>query len=235
MLKIRILPAVVIAAFGAVACGDDGDATGPQTTASVRFVNAITDASSAMVLTADGEVVGSSLGFGQQATTCTSVHSGTTSFAVAPTSGSGVASAALTTATANLAMGGNYTILATGTSEDPHFIVLGNNTFDGNLASTQAAIRFVNLMPTMDGETNTLNVFTGPYMFGGPTYRDVSFGSSTTFSTTAAGGQTFIFTDIENQEIFRSTGLNLEGGKVYTIAVLPTASGGFQLMAIGGC
>lgn len=229
MSKIMVLP-VLAAMLGTAACGEDGSGiTGSETTAEVRFVNAVTDADGNLALAANGTTVGPSLGFGQQASVCSSVGAGTTSLAVA------AAGSASSPHTANLAAGGNYTIIASGSAEDPQFIVLGNNSFDGNLASTQAAIRFVNLMPTIDGEFSTFNVFTGPYMFGGPTNRDVRYGASTVYSTTAAGQQTFIFTDAENQEIFRSTGLNLQGGAVYTIAVLPTASGGFQLMAIGSC
>jgi hypothetical protein len=227
-----ILPALALA-LGAAGCSDDGDVSGVGTTASVRFVNAVADAPGNLILTADGGIVGS-LGFASQASTCTTIESGTTvlSLSTATTGGNSAAGSVLTEQSAQLAPGGDYTIIATGNAADPQFLVLSNNSFDGNLNSAQTAVRFANLMTS--GQS-TFNVFTGSNMFGEPTYMDLKFGAWTAYTKMAAGAQTYIFTDPDAEEIFRSQGLNLEGGKTYTIAVMPTASGGFQLLAITGC
>jgi hypothetical protein len=138
-----------------------------------------------------------------------------------------------TTHSANLVGGGNYTVIAYGVVADPRFLVLTNNSFDGNVASTEVAVRFVNLMTS--GES-TFNIFTGTNMFGAPTYEDLRFGAWTAYTRTVAGTQTYIFTDQADEEIFRTAGqLNLRGDATYTIAVMPTSSGGFQLLPITGC
>jgi hypothetical protein len=229
-----ILPALALAA-GAAACSDDADPSGPGTTASIRFVNAIPDAPGNLLLTADGSSVGSALGFASQGATCSIVGAGTTLLALdaATTGGSGAARVLVTTQSADLAAGGDYTVIATGTAADPQFLILSNNSFDGSLNDAQAAVRFVNLMTS--GQSR-FNIFTGANMFGEPTYTGLTFGSWTAYTKLGAGGQTYIFTGPDDQEIFRTSGqLSLQGGGIYTIAVLPTASGGFQLIPITGC
>ena len=229
-----ILPALAMA-LGAAGCSDDSDVSGLETTASIRFVNAIADAPGNLLLTANGTAVGSALGFASQASACTTVDAGTTVLELnaATSGGTGVAGSLLTTQSANLAGGGDYTVIATGTAANPQFLVLSNNSFDGNVGSTQTAVRFVNLMTS--GQ-RTFNIFTGSNMFGDPTYSDLTFGSWTPYTRMGAGGQTYIFTNPNDEEIFRTTGqLNLEGGETYTIAVMPTATGGFLLMPITGC
>jgi hypothetical protein len=225
MKAMKLILPVVAMAVGAAGCSEDSDVSGLDATASVRFVNAISDAPGALLLTANGNAVGSALAFGSQASTCTTVDAGETVLALA---GSVPA-----TYTANLAGGGNYTVIAYGVAAEPHFLVLTNNSFDGNVAPTEVAVRFANLVPS--GE-NTFNIFTGANMFGDPTYEDVTLGVWTAYTRTSAGTQTYIFTDAQNEEIFRTNGqLNLQGDATYTIAVLPRASGGFQLLPITGC
>ena len=229
-----ILPALAMA-LGAAGCSDDSGVSGLETTASIRFVNAIPDAQGNLLLSANGNAIGSTLGFAAQAPTCTTVDAGTTvlSLNASTSGGNGAAGSLLTTQSANLAAGGNYTVIATGAAADPQFLVLSNNSFDGNVGSTQTAVRFVNLMTS--GQ-RTFNIFTGANMFGDPTYSDLTFGSWTPYTKMGAGGQTYIFTNPDDEEIFRTTGqLNLEGGETYTIAVMPTATGGFLLMPITGC
>ena len=222
-------------ALGAAACSDNGDVAGLDGTVSVRFVNAIADAPGSLLLTADGEAVGSPLAFASQASTCTTVHAGNTvlSLTTSASGGNGVANTSLTTQAVNLVAGGHYTILAMGTAADPQFLVLNNDSFDGNVGSTETAVRFANVMSS--GQS-TFNIFTGANMFGDPTYSNVRFGFWTTYTKMAAGPQTFIFTNADAQEIFRTSGqLSLQARGIYTIAVMPTASGGFQLLPIAGC
>jgi hypothetical protein len=225
MKAMKMILPVVALALGAAGCSENSDVAGLDAVASVRFVNAISDAPGDLLLTANGNALGGALGFASQATTCATVDAGLTVL--------GLGGSVPATYSANLAGGGNYTVIAYGVAAEPHFLVLTNNSFDGNVASSEVAVRFLNLVAS--GE-NTFNIFTGANMFGDPTYEDVRLGVWTPYTRTAAGAQTYIFTDAENEEIFRTTGqLNLQGDATYTIAVLPRASGGFQLMPITGC
>jgi hypothetical protein len=229
-----ILPLAM--ALGAAACSDNGDLTGPDAAVSVRFVNAIADAPGSLLLTANGTAVGSPLAFGSQAATCTTVPAGNTvlTLTAAATGTDGVARPSLTTQSVALAAGGNYTVIAMGNAADPQFLVLRNDSFDGNVGSTETAVRFANLMSS--GE-RTFNIFTGSNLFGDPTYANVTFGFWTTYTKMAAGPQTYIFTNSDAQEIFRTTSgqVSLQARGIYTIAVMPTASGGFHLLPIAGC
>jgi hypothetical protein len=234
MRGVKLILSLAVA-IGAAGCSEDGDTVGPDTTASIRFVNAIVDARGSLLLTANGDMVGSALAYGSQASTCSSVDAGITvlSLNTSASGGNGIAGALLGTRGTNLAAGGNYTVIATGTSDDPQFIVLSNNSFDANLNSNQAAVRFINLMATRAG---TFNIFTGANMFGEPTYADLGFAASTSYTVNAAGAQTFIFTNEDDEEIFRTSGqLDLQGGAAYTIAVMPAADGGFRLLPVTAC
>jgi hypothetical protein len=222
-------------ALGVAACSDNGDVTGPGAAVSIRFVNAIADAPGSLLLTANGVAVGSPLGFASQSATCATVPPGNTvlSLTASASGADGVARPSLTTQVAALAAGGNYTVIAMGSAADPQFLVLRNDSFDGNVGSTETAVRFANLMTS--GQ-RTFNIFTGSNMFGDPTYSNVTFGFWTTYTKMAAGPQTFIFTNPDAQEIFRTSGqLSLQARGIYTIAVMPTASGGFQLLPVAGC
>ena len=240
MKKGLILPVLALALVVG-ACEDDEDGTGPNTQqAQIRFVNAIGGVNGNLALTANGTMVGSALGFGSSASTCTRVNSGsaTLAFGTANTGGTGISGTALETMTQNLAAGGNYTIIATGTAADPQFLVF-NNTSTTTIPTGQTAVRFVNLVPSLTGgASSTFNVFTGTTTTGTPLASSVSFATQpTTFTNIQPGSTTFTFTNAQGQTIFSNgTGLNLTAGTTNAVAILPNSAGtGFQLVNLTAC
>jgi hypothetical protein len=239
MKKGLIMPVLALALV-AGACEEDDDTTGPNTQASVRFVNAISGVNGNLALTANGNMVGSALGFGAMANTCTRVNSGNASFAfgTANSGGTGISGTALLTETVPLQSGGNFTVVATGTATNPDFVVLNNNQFSGTVGANQTAVRFVNLVPTLNGGgTSSFNVFTGT---GDGTERasNLGFGSTSNFATFGSGSTTMTFRDADGDVIYTNagTGLNLASGSVNTVAILPNATGtGYQLVNITAC
>ena len=238
MKKGLILPVLALALV-AGACEEDEDPTGTGTTASVRFVNAIGGVTGNVVLTANGTTVGSAQGFGTMGSTCSTVTAGTRSlaFGTANTAGTGISGTALFTQNQTFAAGGDYTVIATGTTTNPRFVVLNNDAFTGTVASGQAAVRFVNLVPTVGTSASNFNVFTGTATTGTPTASAVGFGNTSNFSTMTSGASTFTFTNVTGgTTVFSGTGLNLTSGSVNTVAILPNATGtGYQLVNITGC
>src|SRR5688572_26620646 len=167
-MKKLILPVLALALV-AGACDEDEDSTGPNTQASVRFVNAIPGLTGNLALTANGTMVGSALGFGSAASQCTRINSGSTTlaFGTANTGGTGISGTALETIMQSLTAGGNVTVVATGTAADPQFLVFNNTST--TVPSGQTAVRFVNLVPTLTGgASSTFNVFTGTTTTGTP-------------------------------------------------------------------
>lgn len=238
MKKGLILPVLALALFTG-ACEEDEDTTGPDTQASVRFVNAIGGVTGNLALTADGAMIGSALGFGAMGTQCARVSSGsaTLAFGAANSGGTGISGTALSTQTQNFVAGGNYTVIATGTAASPSFVVLNNNAFTGTVGTNQTAVRFLNLVPTLSGGTSTFNVFTGTGT-GTEQATNLTFGSTSNFATLASGSTTLSFRDAQGNTIFTNagTGLNLQGGTVNTVAILPNATGtGYQLVNITAC
>lgn len=238
MKKGLILPVLALALVVG-ACDEDDDSTGPNTQASVRFVNAIPGLTGNLALTANGSMVGSALGFGNAATQCTRVNAGSTTlaFGTANSGGTGISGTALETMTQNLTAGGNVTVVATGTAADPQFLVFNNTST--NVPQGQTAVRFVNLVPSLTGgASSTFNVFTGTTTTGTPLASSIAFASQpTTFSNIQPGSTTFTFTNSAGNTIFTNTGgLNLTANTVNTVAILPNAAGtGFQLVNLTAC
>lgn len=239
MKKGMILPVLALALLVG-ACEEDEDLTGPNTTANVRFVNAISGVNGNLALTANGTIVGSPLAFGAMNTTCSTVNAGnaTLAFGTANTGGTGISGTALSTQTQNFTAGGNYTIVATGTATNPSFVVLNNNSFTGTVATGQTAVRFVNLVPTLSGgATSTLDVFTGTGT-GTQQANDVTFGTTSNFVQIPSGSTTLTFRDAAGNTVFTNTGtgLNLATGSINTVAILPNATGtGYQLINVNAC
>ena len=237
-MKKLILPVLALALV-AGACDEDEDTTGPNTQASVRFVNAIPGLTGNLALTANGTMVGSALGFGSAASQCTRINSGSTTlaFGTANTGGTGISGTALETMTQSLTSGGNVTVIATGTAADPQFLVFNNTST--TVPSGQTAVRFVNLVPTLTGgASSTFNVFTGTTTTGTPLASSIAFATQpTTFSNIQPGSTTFTFTNSAGNTIFTNgTGLNLTAGTVNTVAIMPNAAGtGFQLVNLTAC
>ena len=238
MKKGLIMPVLALALVVG-ACDDDDDTTGPNTQASVRFVNAIPGLTGNLALTANGTMVGSALGFGTSASQCTRINSGSTTlaFGTANAGGTGISGTALETMTQNLTAGGNVTVVATGTAADPQFLVFNNSST--TVPAGQTAVRFVNLVPSLTGGgSSTFNVFTGTTTTGTPLASSIAVATQpTTFSNIQPGSTTFTFTNSAGNTIFtNATGLNLTAGTVNTVAILPNAAGtGFQLVNLTAC
>lgn len=239
MRKGLILPILALGLL-AGACEEDEDGTGVGTTANVRFVNAVRGNTGNLAFTANGTAAGSALAYGTASSQCTQLTSGsrTYAFGTAGTSG-GINGSAFNTSTQNLVAGGNYTLVAAGTTTAPQLIVLNNNAFTGTVASGQTAVRFVNLVPTVGTGTtaSNFNVFTGTATTGTPTAGSLAYGGTSTFSTMTAGTPTFTFTNVTGgTQVFQGGGLGLTSGTVNTVAILPNAAGtGYQLVNITGC
>jgi hypothetical protein len=223
------------------ACDEDDQGIGVGTsTASVRFVNALSGSTGSLGFTANGAAVGTGLGFGSMSSQCAQVQAGarTLAFGTAATGG-GISGTAFTTQSHTFTAGGDFTVIATGTATAPQFVVLNNDAFSGTVTSGQTAVRFVNLVPRVGTATtaSNFNVFTGTTTTGTPTAASLAFGGTSTFTQMASGTPTFTFTNATGgTQVFSGGGLNLTSGGVNTIAILPNAAGtGYQLINITGC
>ena len=235
MQKVLVMPFVLVMLAG-TACGGDSDPTPPSPTARVRFFNATTGMTGSGGFTTNGAFAsGSALAFGQSTATCATINAGSTAlgFGAANAGGTGLSGNALTTLNEGFTVGGNYTVVATGSATSPT-LFLFDNTFSGSLGNNQAAVRFVNLAP---GTANPFTVFTGVLGAGGTlTATDIAVGAPTTFNTVASGSNAF--TILNGHDIVVSGNaatLNLQGGTVNTLSIVPNASGGFQLINLPRC
>ena len=110
-----------------------------------------------------------------------------------------------------------------------------DNSISGSLGTNQAAVRFVNLAP---GTANPFfTVFTGVLGAGGTiTTTWIAAGAPTTFNTVTSGSNAFTILSGHDIVIARSAAtLNLQGGSVNTLAMIPNTSGGFQLINLPRC
>jgi hypothetical protein len=230
--------AALAAVLLAAACGGDGPTTvGPS--ASVRFFNATTGMTGSGGFTTNGQFAsGSALASGQSAQSCATVAAGTTSFGfgAANTAGTGLSGSALATlSNQSVVVGGNYTVVATGSAASPTLLLL-DNSYAGPLATNQAAVRFVNLAP---GTANLFNVLTGS-IGSGPTAlaaADIAVGAPTTFSAVSSGQNAFTILHGHDIAITGSAAtVNLQAGTVNTLAIVPgTTSGAFRLVNLPRC
>ena len=236
MQRMLIVP-VLAAMLFAAACGGDDGPTSASTTANVRFFNATTGMTGGGGFTTNGEfATGSALALGQSTQTCSSVNAGATSFGFgAPnTSRTGLSGNALATlANQSITAGGNFTVVSTGSATNPTLFLL-DNTFTGTLGTNQAAVRFVNLAP---GTANTFNTFIGTLGNGGTlAATNIAVGAPTAFSTVTSGSNTFTILNGHDIVVSGSAAtLNLRGGTVNTLAIVPNTSGGFQLINLPRC
>lgn len=236
-MKTDLVRAVLMGVVFAGACGDDGNPTAPATTARVRFFNATTGMAGPGGFTTNGQfAAGSALALGQATSTCTTLNAGATSFGfgAANSGATGLSGSELATLTAkNLWAGGDFTVVATGSSTSPTLFLL-DNTFSGSLGASQAAIRFVNLAP---GAENPFNVLVGELGAGGTVIAsNIAVGSPSTFSTVTSGPNAFtIFKSHEVAISGSAATVTVQGGTVNTVAIVSTASGGFQLINVPRC
>ena len=231
---VQVLAAVMLAA----ACGEDGEggATGPDTQASVRFVNATTGSGG---FTANGQfAAGSALASGQAAQTCSKVAPGTTIF------GFGAANAGASALSGNplvssneesIVAGGKYTVLATGPAASPTLFVFAN-TLSSELSANQAGIRFANFAANTGTTVNNYVFYHGAIGGNSPLALNMPFGAVSTFTLVPSGATTFSVLQVPGHTpVIESSPATLQGGSVNTMALVRNASGGVQLMHLPRC
>jgi hypothetical protein len=236
MKKVLVKP-VLAAVLFAAACDKDPTAAGPA--GSVRFFNATTGMTDRGGFTANGQFAnGSALAFGQFSQTCSRVAAGTTSFGfgAANSAGTGLSGAALSTLNnQSITDGVNYTMVATGSATSPQLYLL-DNSYSGTLGTNQAAVRFVNLAPGPAPIPHIFYVFTAwPPVEGSLFAANVLVGAPTEFKTRASGTTSFSIIIGHQMETLTTVPVNLQAGSVNTIAIVPNASGGHQLINIPRC
>ena len=238
MKKLLIMPVLAVVLFAA-ACGeDDGDPTAVETMASVRFFNAVTGMAGNGGFTANGQfATGSALAFGLSTPTCMTLDAGSASFGFGAANASGTALSGSVLATLNnqsMTSGGNYSVAAAGPAATPTLYLLNNN-FSGSLTSSQAAVRFVNLSLAA---ANPFNVLSGTVGSGTTTVvaTNITAGSASPYITVTSGAIPFSILHGQEVVITGTPGtLNLPAGSISTVAILPSASGGYQLVNIPRC
>lgn len=215
------------------ACENKEDTTGVNTQARVRFVNAISGVTSNLALTANGSMVGSSQPFGQFGTTCTTLNSGSTTFAfgAANTGGTGISSS-LATTTFPLTSGGSFVVIGTGTAASPQLLVLPS-TSTTNAATGTANVRFVNATGN-----SALDVFatSGGTVGTTPTMSNLGTYAAGSFTNISTANNTLVFRNAgTSTTAYTATGLNFQSGGNYTVLLLPSATGtGYQVVTVNG-
>lgn len=129
------------------ACSDIGTTPGGAT---VRFANAIPDAGT-LSFSSSNQVLGSNLLF-QGISNCTAVAPGTATFSFGPQGQSPIA----TTGAIILASGQKYTVVATGTSATPSYVILTTNA-SATPAAGHALLSVVNTIPN----SGNIDVYVG--------------------------------------------------------------------------
>ena len=209
--------------------------------ASVRFVNATTGMTGNGGFITNGKfATGSALPFGE-ASSCTSVNAGSTSlgFGAVNTDGTGLNGNALATlSNQSLADGGDYIVVATGSAASPTLFLL-DNKFTGTLASSLAAVRFVNFAPgKTDTTANTFVVYV-PQLGAGssPFAIDMEVGAPSAYKTVNSGANAFTVMQNPGHNIVIPSGtITLQAGSVNTVAiVLGAAPGTFRTVHIPRC
>ena len=239
MKKVHIVPVLVVVLFAA-ACGDGPTAVaGP---AKVRFFNAVWGTQDNIGFTTNTQfATGSALAYLQSTQTCSTLDAGNTTFGIGLANASGTALNSNTFVTLDnqtITDGGNYTVLAGGAVQHPSVVLL-DNSFSGTLGANQAAVRFVNLAPGTETAPNNYAAFIGTFGADGTLAgNNIELGVPTTFTTVVSGSNAFSV--LRNHEVPPAvTGtpgtLNLQGGSVNTLAIVPNASGGFQLVNLPRC
>jgi hypothetical protein len=237
MKKLLILP-VLAAVMVAGACSKDGDTTEVDTRAQVRFFNAVWNSPDGIGFTTNNQfATGSALAYSQSTQACTRLDAGNTSFAIGlPNSGgTGLSSSALATLNnQTLAAGGNYTVLSGGNVLHPSVVLLDNNA--GTVATSQAAVRFVNLAASAEFPFTVLKGTAGS---GATTVvqNDIAFRGATAFSTVSSGANAYTIMS-NNQAVITGNDatLNLQGGTVNTVVIVRNATTDkFQLISVPSC
>jgi hypothetical protein len=243
-MKVKVLASmsmlpVIVAALFSTGCSSPTEA---ETTAKLRFFNAVWNTQDNIAFTTNNQfAAGSALGYLQSTQTCSTFDAGTTSFGIGLANASGTALNSGTFATLDnqtIAAGGNYTVLAGGNLLHPSIVMLDNH-FSGTLGANQAAVRFVNLA---GGSEGPLDVLQGTGESGSSTAvrTNMGFRDVTPFATVTSGSNayTILYTNSTQPLISGSDGtLDLQTGTVNTIVIsrLNPPDGKFTLINLLPC
>jgi hypothetical protein len=224
------------------ACDDKDDNTGVVggSTANVRFINAVSGLSGNAALAVNGSVTGSAMSFGTAPTTCSAVNvgSGATSFAFGlPATGGTTLQSSLGTASSTLIAGGNYYVIASGSSTSPTLQVIPAISTTAP-TSGNASLRVINLT----GNSTAFDVFatsTATLTGATPITTNLATGAgTTTFFNVAPANSTITFTNTGSTTAALTTTLpsgTLTAGGTTTILLLRNATNtGFQAVTLSG-
>jgi len=229
---------VLVAVLFAVGCGEGDGPTAADMRPDVRFVNATTG-SGGGGFTINGQfAAGSALVPGQAMQSCAKFTPGTTvfGFGAAISGGTGLSgNPVVTSNNENIAGGGKYTVVATGSAANPTLFVYGTS-FSGDLSTSQAAVRFVSLVPPTGTTVSNYVFYQGAIGATSPLALGLPFGLTSAYSVVPSGAGTFSAMRTPGNVILVPSGLvTLQGGSVNTIALIQNASGGHELLHIPRC
>lgn len=243
-MKVKVLASLstlpIIAAVLIVGGCSDGS-TAPDTTAKVRFFNAVWNAQDNIGFTTNTQfAAGSALAYLQSTQTCSSFNEGNTSFGIGLANASGTALTTNTLAALDnqaIGRGGNYTVLAGGNLFHPSLVLLDNN-FSGKLGSNQAAIRFVYLAAAGEGPVDVAKGAPGSATTAVQT--NMGFRDVTPFSIVSSGANAYTITyNTKNEPLLIGSDatLNLQSGSINTVVIsrLNPPDGKFTLINLLPC
>ena len=227
------IPALAAVLFGS-ACGD---ATVPDTRAAVRFLNAIPDLQSGG-FTSNGQfAAGSALAPGKATQSCMRVDAPSASFGFGAANAGGTALTGNPLATLNdqsMPAGGNFLLVAAGSATNPSLFLI-DNSLQGSLPPTQAAVRFVNLAPGTGEIAHKYFAYLGP-VGSTAVATNLAFGVPSAFASMASGSSTFSILRVPGHEaVVPGSTFSMQAGTVNTMAIVPTAAGGAQLINLASC
>jgi hypothetical protein len=221
------LPVLVAAAAALAAC-DTKDPIGVQPTSQVQFINATADVA-ALNFAVNGAAAAENVAFGVP-TVCRVMDPGAVAFSALDATTMTGWGAPLDQP---LAANGRFTVVATGTANDPHWLFLNDATTAP--ATGHARLRIVNAVP---GATASDIFVTAPGVdLGTATATNIEFNTATTFVDVPAGATQIRFTGTGTQDVFFTGGpLNLTAGQTTTLIVAPgTTAGTYRTVAVQPC
>ena len=240
-MRLGVMIPLALAAVALAGCdgsnlfsGDDnnpGGGTVPTNSVRVRFVNALTGAGGNLLLTANGNVVGTQQAFGTSST-CATIGAGSDRrLVVGRANSTGTAlTDTLFALPASLTSGGNFTIVATGTPTNPQILLLDNNTSLPQAGN--ANVRVINATGTAIDFFATA----GSTLGATPTTANIAANAAGAFAMIPVTNNTLTFRNVGSlTPIFTSTG-TFNAGQSYNVILLPNATQtGFQALTLTRC
>jgi hypothetical protein len=169
---------------------------------------------------------------------CSKVDAGSTSlgFGAANAEGTGLSGNPLMVSDNQpIEAGGNYTVVAAGPAASPT-IYLFSNASTLQLASNQAAVRFANLASPTGTTTYNYVFYLGGIGASTPLAIQPPFATPTAYEAVWSGDKKFSVLEIPGHSIIvENMPVTFAGGSANTMAVVPKATGGVQLIHIPSC